>query len=152
MAPATILLLMFGVLPPQAESTETHVGLVEVNHVFSSEGHLALDQVIWLSWNHAESRFDVRDWRLLKNVRAPLTRSQVARSRRGAKPPPIGKFIGGHATPRREGDRWLSEWWDTKDRKWRRVWAKQYRETWTAYDPEVQARMLLSQEKRRRLP
>lgn len=131
-----------------AELTDS-VDLVEVNHFYNSSGELVFDQVIWLEWNTDKGRYDVVDWRLLRNVRLGNSDDKWTWDTEHPEGPPyVESFIGGHATPTRVSDRWESYWLDEKCGKWRTVRAKHYRETWTDWDVELVARTVLPEEQR----
>ena len=89
---------------------EDHVDLIELNHHYDKHGLLVMDQVIFYHWCPVQSRYRVRDWRPLKSS------TQV----------PSKDFrTGKYSTTWKDG------------RNYRRITAEQYRETWTAYDPEL---------------
>lgn len=114
-------------LSPADEVTVDQVDLVEINHFYDDQGRLVFDQVIYYDWSTVHSRYQVRDWRLLK------TTTQV----------PLRDW--------REGG-YVAEWEDFKQRNgMRRVKSKSVRETWTQYDPELVEREFLAQEKRTEL-
>ena len=109
--------------PVQREAID-QVDLAEINHFYDEQGRLVFDQIIFYDWCPAQSRYNVRDWRLLKNP------AQV----------PLRNW--------REGN-FVAAWHDFKDRDLlRKVKAKMVRQTWTQYDPELLEREFLAQEKR----
>ncbi|MBC8352016.1 MAG: hypothetical protein H8E66_08495 [Planctomycetes bacterium] len=114
-------------LSPADELTVDQVDLVEVNHFYDDQGRLVFDQVIYYDWSERHSRYQVRDWRLLK------TPAQI----------PLRDWRSGG---------YVSEWEDFKQRGGlRRIRSKSVRETWTQYDPELVEREFLAQEKREEL-
>ena len=114
-------------LNPVNEVTVDQVDLAEINHFYDEQGRLVFDQIIYYDWSPEESRYNVCDWRLIKDP---------------AQIPQRDRQTGGYA----------SEWIDFKQRDGlRRVEAKALRETWTQYDPELVEREFLPQEKRRQL-
>ena len=121
----TIMVLMAAtLLHPTEDVASDEVDLIEVNHFFDEQGRLVFDQVIFYDWSPAESRFNVRAWRLLKSP------AQI---------------------PRRnwkQGD--FSTIWHDGD-VLRSVRARGIHETWTQYDPELLEREFLPKEKRRDL-
>lgn len=120
-----ILVLIVGLgSTPRDEVTVDRVDLVELNHFFDDHGRLVLDQLIYYDWSPAESRFQVRAWRLLKNP-AQLPKRDGA----------DGEFV--------------ARWHDGQ--VLRKVHARQFRETWTQYDPELFEREFLPKDKRRDL-
>lgn len=96
--------------------------LVEVNHFFDEQGRLVFDQVIWWDWSADECRYQVRAWRLVKSP------SQL---------------------PQRSASGYDVTWMDGE--LLRRVEAKQVRETWTQFDPEIAEREVLPKERRKEL-
>lgn len=114
-------------LNPVEDVTVDQVDLAEINHFYDEQGRLVFDQIIYYDWDSEQSRYNVRDWRLIKNA------TQI---------PQRDWQTGGYA----------SEWKDFKQRDGlRRVEAKSLRETWTQHDPELVEREFLPQEKRRLL-
>lgn len=108
-------------LTPREESTSEQVDLIELNHCYDEHGKLVIEQIIYYDWSYAESRYQVRAWRLLK------TPGQI---------------------PRRSssGDGYVAVWQDGN--LLRKIHAKQFRETWTQHDPELTEREFLPKEKR----
>lgn len=106
---------------------EDRVDLVEINHFYDDQGRLVFDQVIYYDWCSQTDRYQVRDWRLLKDpFQIPLR----------------DWHNGGYS----------SEWRDPKQRDGlRRVRSTSVRETWTQDDPELEEREVLAQEKRKEL-
>jgi len=114
-------------LNPVDDTAVETVDLVEVNHFYDDQGRLVFDQIIYYDWDAEQSRYNVRDWRLIK------TPTQI----------PLRNWSRGG---------YVSEWHDFKQRDGlRRVRAKSARESWTQYDPELIERDFLPQEKRREL-
>ena len=114
-------------LNPARSAAVDEVDLIEINHFFDEQGRLVFDQIIYYDWSDEESRYQVRDWRLLKNP------SQI----------PLRNWRDGN---------FVSVWHDFKHRDvLRRVQAKTLRETWTQYDPELVEREFLPEERRRKL-
>jgi hypothetical protein len=153
---AAIAIAALGMLPDESVVAQ-RVDRIEVNHVYDCSGNLVLDQVIFWDWNASESRFDCVDWRLLRGARLAVNEDQRRRWQRcggqGVVPPPVGKWRGGHAYPRRDhaARAYVSEWYDEKSEVWRCVTSPIFLETWTAYDPELVARTILPQDQRRKL-
>lgn len=101
------------------------VDLIEINHCYDEKGHLVFEQLIFYDWSPSKSRYDVRDWRLIKDdVQMPRKdhRSGV----------------------------YVAIWRD--GRVLRKVLAKTVRETWTQYDPEVVEQAFLPKGDRQPLP
>lgn len=114
-------------LSPVRNVTVDRVDLAEINHFYDEQGRLVFDQIIYYDWSAEHSRYNVRDWRLIKSP------SQI----------PKKKW---------DGDGYVSEWKDFKQRDGlRRVEVKMLRETWTQHDPELIEREFLPQEKRQSL-
>ena len=109
-------------LQPFEAVAHDQVDLIEINHYHDPNGKLVLDQVIFYEWCAAESRFQVRDWRLLKS------RRQI---------------------PRRDWQRrdYVVFWRDGDIV--RKIRAPAIRETRTMYDPEVADREFLPRHRRR---
>jgi hypothetical protein len=99
------------------------VDLIELNHCFDEHGRPAIDQLIFYDWCTTQSRFQVRAWRLVK------THAQL----------PKADASGGY----------MVRWQDGA--VLRQIYAKQFRETWTQYDPELVEREFLPKDKRRDL-
>ncbi|MFV1967096.1 MAG: hypothetical protein ACC628_16840 [Pirellulaceae bacterium] len=114
-------------LNPVEKVAVDRVDLIEINHFFDEQGRLVFDQIIFYDWSPSDSRYNVRDWRLLKMP------AQV----------PLRNW--------RNND-YIAIWHDFKDRDvLRKVHASMLRETWTQYDPELVEREFLPQERRRAL-
>ena len=114
-------------LNPVEEVVRDNVDLIEINHYYDEKGRLVFDQIIFYDWSHADSRFNVRDWRMLKRP------AQI---------------------PRRDWRRnqFIAIWHDPLDGDvLREVHADALRETWTQYDPELVERDYLPKEKRLKL-
>jgi hypothetical protein len=106
---------------------EEHSDLIEINHFFDEQGRLVFSQIIFYEWCGADGRFQVRDWRLLKE------QAQI----------PLRDW---------RNNRFVAEWRDAKEKDvLRRTTASALRETWTQYDPELKEREILPQEQRNRL-
>lgn len=128
------------------------VDMAELNHFYGRDGSLVFSQVVWWDWNVSEGRWDVVDWRLLKDVSVEIPEAKRAWELAHPDGPPyVPLFIGGHATPVRCGSRWVSEWHDEKSGKPRRVIAAFFKESWTDWDVELVAREDKPQERRRGL-
>lgn len=152
------IILLLSIAPHKTAQIITDVvDVAELNHYYDPQtGRQVFDQVIWYSWNHSESRYEVVDWRLLKGVRDEVTPEQITDWRNGTGPDecePQGCWRGGHATPMRgRNGKYESFWEDEKSGMvMRRVIANQWFETWTNYDPEQQARNVIPQDKRKML-
>jgi len=104
-----LLLSSFGGTTAEVTITDS-VDLIEVNHHFDEHGRLVMEQVVFYKWCPLKSRYRVCDWRPLKSLQ------QI---------------------PRKNFRRNIYEanWKD--GRHFRHVTAPQFRETWTAYDPEL---------------
>lgn len=114
------------------------VDLVEYNHFYDEYGRLVFDQNIWYDWNdnlvlelYTEvdeivigGRYNVRAWRLVKTP---------------------------NLIPYKDWERggYTSFWADGE--QIRDINAKEFRETWTQYDPELVEREFLPKEKRKEL-
>ncbi len=106
---------------------EERVDLVEINHFYDDQGRLVFDQILYYDWSSTANRYQLRDWRLLKN------RNQV----------PLKNATDG---------RYVSVWSDFKERDaLRSISARLLRETWTEYDPELIEREFLPEGSRKKL-
>ena len=112
---------------PRKREITDEVDLIEINHFYDDQGRLVFDQVIYYDWCYKVHRYQVRDWRLLKNP------TQI----------PLRDWRNGG---------YCSEWEDFKQRDaLRRVRSDSVRETWTQHDPELDEREILELDKRREL-
>lgn len=146
------MILLLLALNPASQPVFDAVDRVEVNHFYNGDGCLVFDQIIWWDWNVSHSRWDVVDWRLLKDVRKVIEADQREWDRNFPDGPPyVAEWIGGHATPHHEPCGWVSEWYDEKTLKYRRVVAKTCDESWTDFDRELIEREQLPEQHRRRL-
>jgi hypothetical protein len=109
--------------PPEAAVAD-HVDVVEINHFYDEHGKLVFDQVLYFDWSPAQSRYNVRAWRLLKSP---------------AQVPQKDWQRGDYVATFYDGD------------VLREVRATSVRETWTQYDPELVEREFLPKERRREL-
>ena len=116
-------LLSIGLAPKEDVARES-VDLIELNHFYDEHGRLVFDQVIFYDWSLAESRYNVRAWRLVKNP------SQL---------PQRDWSGGGYSAMWQDGE------------QIRHIRSKSIRETWTQYDPELVEREYLPKEKRKEL-
>lgn len=108
---------------PTAPVMDERCDLIELNHFYDDEhGHHVFDQLVFFDWCDRTCRFQVRDWRMVKDDR-PL--------------------------PVRDGRGWKVQWSDNGIL--RDVKAISIRETWTQYDPELLERNCLPKELRREL-
>lgn len=124
--PTLFLLALLG-LSPTDHALCDRVDLIEVNHYHDDEAKLVFTQIIFFDWCDYTLRFQVRDWRLLKQK---------------AQYPQLDYATG----------EYVAEWHDEKTRGvLREVRAKMLRETWTWWDPELDERANLPPEQRREL-
>jgi hypothetical protein len=112
---------------PAAKVPDERVDLIEINHFHDDQGRPVFDQIIFYDWSTADRRYQIRDWRLLKNQnQVPMRRTS-------------------------DGD-YVAVWSDFKSRDvMRQTQAKLVRETWTQYDPELVEREFLPEGRRRKL-
>jgi hypothetical protein len=100
---------------------------IEINHFHDDQGRPVFDQIIFYDWSPTEHRYQIRDWRLLKNSNQLPLRSTSD-----------GEYV--------------AVWSDFKSRDvLRKTQAKLVRESWTQYDPELVEREFLPEGKRRKL-
>jgi hypothetical protein len=129
-----------------------HCTVAEINHVYSPDGSLVFDQLIWWDWNASRQRFDVVDWRIIQNCRQSSDEEQGRwRLQYPDGPPYVGRFVRVHCVPCREGPLRVSRWYDEKTHRLRRVTADVLRETWSSYDREMVEREILPCNQRRGL-
>lgn len=108
-------------LNPTSDVVSDDVDLVEINHFYDEQGRLVLDQIIFYDWSPVQARYNVRDYRLLKNP------SQI---------------------PQRDWSRgeFVATWYDGDTL--RKVRADSVRESWTQHDPEFKEQQYLPKERR----
>ncbi len=106
---------------PNETVLNDRVDLIEVNHFYDEKGRLVFDQILFYDWSATRSRYNIRDWRLLK------TRAQL---------------------PRRDSQNhcFVAVWHDGNIL--RQVTATSCRESWTQYDPELTERQFLPKDRR----
>ena len=125
---ATTFILLCSALGGGAGGTHDvatdQVDLIEYNHLYDEQGRHVLDQLIFYDWSRSESRYQIRDWRLIKSKKQVPHRDE----RRGL---------------------YVATWYDGDSI--RQVRAVSVRETWTQYDPELVEREFLPKEQRREL-
>lgn len=68
------LLLM---IVPYSEVAHDHVSIIEHNHFYDEQGRHVFTQNIFWRWNKYESRFDVIDFRLVKNGERPVSKTLI---------------------------------------------------------------------------
>ena len=144
----SILWVVFLLIPEYVivDSTDR----VEVNHVFSNEGRLVFDQIIWWNWSLDNDCYEVVDWRLLKDVRCEKeNRRRVWEADHPKGPPYLAEWHSGHACPVKRQGVYVSEWRDEKHNVMRRVWAATSLETWSNYDREIVERDILPEAARK---
>lgn len=117
------LLALLVIVPRESVAAES-CDLIELNHFYDERGRLVFDQVIFFDWSAAESRYNVRAWRLVKD---PAQLPAIAWETR----------------------RYTSTWQDGE--RLRTITATHFRETWTQEDPELLERRHLPKAKRREL-
>lgn len=112
---------------PATKIADECVDLIEINHFHDDQGRPVFDQIIFYDWSLTDHRYQIRDWRLLKNPnQLPLRRTSD------------GEYV--------------AVWSDFKNRDvLRKTQAKLVRESWTQYDPELVEREFLPEGKRRKL-
>jgi len=116
--------LLLAVVPlPDGTLAET-CDLIELNWFYDERGKLVFQQTIFYDWSERESRYNVRDWRLVKTT---------------AQLPQRDWSSGGYSAMWQDGE------------QFRHVRSQSFRETWTQYDPELAEREFLPKEKRKEL-
>lgn len=106
------------------DTARDYVDLIEVNHVYDDGGRYVLTQAVFYDWRPQQGEYRIRAWRLIK-----------AESHR-----PMRDFARGGWTMIFHDGGLLRE-----------VRAIAFRETWTQYDPEREARSRLPAAERRGL-
>jgi hypothetical protein len=115
-----LILLLFSIVPAEL-TAEDRVDVAELNHFYDENGRLVFEQVIFYRWCWDYERYQVYDWRLVKNPTFLPQRDWE---------------LGGY----------VCRWDDGEFR--RTVRADSFRETWTQYDPELAEREFLPKEQR----
>ena len=118
-----LLLASAGIVPVETVVDDS-VDLIEINHVSQSDGRAEFTQVIFYDWIADEGRFQIRTWRMHKQVQQEPYRDWNT-------------------------DRYTLRFYDKGIL--REVHSKSVRHTWTNYDPEVAERKVLPVHKRRGL-
>src|SRR4051812_580406 len=129
MGAATMVVTLWAAcgLNPSEDVVVDEVDLIEINHFHDEQGRPVFDQIIYYDWSSADSRYQVRAWRMLK------TTAQIPRRNW------------------RDGG-YVAIWHDTQSGDvLRKVKAQSFRESFTQYDPELVEREFLAKEKRRDL-
>ncbi len=115
---------------PEQEPIREQVDLIEVNRYYDELGKLILSQYIFYDWCSSTGRYQVRDWKLIKECPEKPENTHVLPQRR-----PNGELsIRIH-----DGD------------VRREITARFVRHTHTQYDPELLEREFLPKERRREL-
>lgn len=157
-----LIVIMIGAIDYKPPSFVDVVTITEVNHYYDTNGRIIFDQIIYWDWSIADNRYNIVDWRILKNSRKKLTEKEY---RELSEKQPILKMIGGSAVRAPVVPDFL---WDSPiipslhtngmyQATWfdgdviRTVKSFQFRETWTQYDPELENRNFLPKEYRRLL-
>lgn len=115
---------------PDRSTVVDRVDLTEINHYHDDRGRPVFDQIIYYRFDAKESRYQVIDWRLLKQKdQLPLAHTSA----------------DGMPT-------YIAIWTDFKERDVRRkIFSTLVREIWTDYDPELLEREFLAENKREKL-
>lgn len=108
--------------------TKDIVDVIEINHFINSFGEEQLNQVIFLDYSPTHEAYIVRAWRSIKQERV-----------QSISPYKI------------KGGLYVLCWQDSRDEKFRKVFAKSVTETWTNYDPETVNQELLDRNLRKEL-
>jgi hypothetical protein len=127
-----IAIVLLSIIPLKDDAIADECHTLELNHYFDGCGQRIFSQWIFWEWNEKESRNDVVDWRMADNGNTP--RNELSRANRSVK-----KIDGGYRVNFRD--------YETT----REVTAKEFRETWTQFDPEVEQRKILPTDQRRLL-
>jgi len=141
---------------PRESAILDRVHRIELNHMFSPDtGKYLFTQYIFWNFNESESRWDVVDWRMCRGCRLLTDEERIDWNRHHPRGPPKTLECGTYIPRRvwhREAVSYAVEWRDEKTgANWRRVEAPIWLQSWTVFDPEVEARSVLPPDKRRRL-
>jgi hypothetical protein len=98
--------------------------VIEVNNFYDESARLVFEQQIVWDWCDCEERYQVRDWRLIKSPNQYPVRDRI---------------YGGYVATWQDGEHM------------RQIRAASMRETWTQYDVEVEERLVLPVDQRRKL-
>lgn len=109
---------------PATPLVRDHVDVIELNHVYDTDGQLILRQFIFWDWHDGDAQFRVVAWRLWSE----------------GQPRPLRDL-------RRGG--YVLLWHDGQVLRW--IEADMFHETWTQHDREIEDRRRLSQDRRRGL-
>ena len=146
----SIALLLLTAIEPR--EIVQHVDRLELNHVYSQSGRLAIDQIILWDWDTLEERYQVVDWMKVHGYRLEVDGERMEWERRHPNGPDyIPRPNSSYMVPRRDGGKYSVTWWDSSLRTVRSIEAKRFIETWTGFDREVEERKVLPQSKRRKL-
>lgn len=131
------------------------VDVVEVNHFYDEQGRYVFDQVIYYDWNRYEGRYDVVDWRLIKNAREELSVEevrikQVKLNKNKFVPAYVPKWTGSDMIPTKQANGLYKAIWSDSYQIREIVCGKVY-ETWTQVDPEQTERSILHKDSRKTL-
>lgn len=159
---------------------EDEVDIIEINHYYREDGSLSLDQIIYYKWKPTNVLlggkivggygFEVVDWRSIPKhiARENLSVEDLQKKRDiflkkwnkkypNTDPPPFTPdFVGGSYMPRKDPSTgyYYQTFLDSKYNYTylpRKIKCKAVIETWTQYDPEVEARDLISNDHRIKL-
>ena len=113
---------------PEHEPLREHVDLIEVNSFYDDNGKLMLSQYIFYDWCSSSGRYQVRDWKLMKEC--PNKPENIMAL-------PLRRANGDITLRIKDGDGTLRE-----------ITTRHVRHTHTQYDPELLEREFLSKDRR----
>lgn len=80
------LLLYFAIVPAE-DYKQAHADMAEINHVYNEDLDLLFDQIIYWDFNHKMGRWDVVDFRIIKDGRVDYSKEKARWSEEQAKLP-----------------------------------------------------------------
>ncbi len=115
-----LILTVFAINDPPQYTVEERVDLIEVNHYHDKSGEFILNQVIFYEWSPTDLRFQIQDYKLMKQ-KTQFPARQI-------------------------GDEYFSVWHDGNIL--RCVSSGCFSETWTQHDPNHKELSILKNENR----
>jgi len=127
---------------PHSDVVRDECDVIELNHLYDENGRSGLSQFIFYDWHERESRHHVVEWATTRTER---------KAKAGILPEEFKKRyrheLAAMVRPTKEGWRLRFDHMGVV----REITARQFRETWTQFDPEIMERENLPKERRRGL-
>ena len=106
-----LVALLLGIIPSKETFRVVEFDKIEINHVYSENGTLIFDQLIYWRWHRIDKSFHCHGWKLLKDCRVMDDEAHRKEWEKilhyndrwsiGDKRPEYkGKFVGGNKIPR----------------------------------------------------